>query len=98
VTVKPENVVLTALKKTEDGNGLILRVFEWAGKNGSVELHVPPGATGATVTNLMEQPQGAALTVTGTDQVTAHIHPYEILTLRVDYPQPVQQQVSESAR
>ena len=56
MTVKPVNVVLTALKKTEDGNGLILRVYEWAGKNGTVELHVPPGATGATVTNLMEQP------------------------------------------
>jgi alpha-mannosidase len=38
------------------------------------------------VANMMEQPQGAPLTVTGTDQVTVPIHPYEILTLRVDYP------------
>jgi alpha-mannosidase len=38
----------------------------------------------------MEQPQGSPLTVVGTDQVKAPIHPYEILTLRVDYPQPPQ--------
>ena len=50
--VSPENVVLTAVKKAEDANGLIFRVYEWAGKDGEVEFHVPPGATGATVTNL----------------------------------------------
>jgi alpha-mannosidase len=90
VTVQPETVVLTAMKKTEDGNGLILRLYEWAGKTGDVELHLPQGATAATVTNLMEQAQGSPLTVTGTDRVTAPIHPYEILTLRVDYPHSLQ--------
>ena len=86
VTVQPETVVLTAMKKTEDGNGLILRLYEWAGKSGAVEVHLPQGATAATVTNLMEQAEGSPLTVTGADRVTAPIHPYEILTLRVDYP------------
>jgi alpha-mannosidase len=85
VTVKPENVVLTALKKAEDSNGLIFRVYEWAGKSGDVEIHVPKGATGATVTNLMEKPESSALKIAG-DTVTATIHPYEILTVRVDYP------------
>jgi len=85
VTVKPENVVLTALKKAEDADGLIFRVYEWAGKSGDVEIHVPKGATEATVTNLMERPEGAALKIVdGT--VTAPIHPYEILTVRVGYP------------
>jgi alpha-mannosidase len=84
-SVSPENVVLTAVKKAEDSNGLIFRVYEWAGKASTVEFHVPPGATGATVTNLMEKPEGASLTVSG-DVVTAPIKPYEILTIRVDYP------------
>ncbi len=84
-SVGPENVVLTAVKKAEDANGLILRVYEWAGKETTAEFHVPPGATGATVTNLMEAPEGAPLAVTG-DVVKAPIHPYEILTIRVDYP------------
>ncbi len=85
VTVNPENVVLTALKKAEDANGLIFRVYEWAGKSDDVKIHVPKGATGATVTNLMEKPEGSALTVSN-DTVTVPIHPYEILTVRVDYP------------
>jgi alpha-mannosidase len=84
-SVAPENVVLTAMKKAEDAKGLIFRVYEWAGKETTAEFHVPPGATGATVTNLMETPEGAPLTVVG-DVVKAPIHPYEILTIRVDYP------------
>jgi alpha-mannosidase len=84
-SVGPENVVLTAVKKAEDANGLIFRVYEWAGKETTAEFHVPPGATGATVTNLMEVPEGGALAVTG-DVVKAPIKPYEILTIRVDYP------------
>jgi alpha-mannosidase len=84
-SVAPENVALTAVKTAEDANGLIFRVYEWAGKDSIAEFHVPPGATGATVTNLMETPEGAPLAVTG-DVVKAPIHPYEILTIRVDYP------------
>jgi alpha-mannosidase len=83
-SVSPENVVLTAVKKAEDANGLIFRVYEWAGKETTAEFHVPPGATSATVTNLMEQPEGDPLKVEG-DVVKAPIHPYEILTIRVDY-------------
>ncbi len=89
-SVSPDNVVLTAVKKAEDQNslgvnGLILRVYEWAGKSATVEFHVPPGATAATVTNLMEKPEGSPLEVAG-DVVKAPIKPYEILTIRVDYP------------
>jgi alpha-mannosidase len=78
-------VVLTAVKKAEDTNGLVFRVYEWAGKTATAEFRVPPGATGATVTNMMEAPEGTALAVAG-DVVKVPIHPYEILTIRVDYP------------
>jgi len=84
-SVSPENVVLTAVKKAEDANGLIFRVYEWAGKETTAEFHVPPGATAATVTNLMEQPEGDPLKIEG-DVVKVPIHAYEILTIRVDYP------------
>jgi alpha-mannosidase len=84
-SVSPENVVLTAVKKAEDAKGLIFRVYEWAGKESTVEFHVPPGAAGATVTNMMETPEGGPLALAG-DVVKVPIHPYEILTIRVDYP------------
>jgi alpha-mannosidase len=84
-SVTPENVVLTAVKKAEDDNGLIFRVFEWAGKQSDVTFTVPAGATSATETNLMEKTEGSPLAIKG-DKVTAHITPYEILSIRVDYP------------
>ena len=74
--------------KAEDANGLIFRAYEWAGKETTTEFHVPPGATGATATNLMEQPEGNPLAVSpenGANVVKVPIHPYEILTIRVDY-------------
>lgn len=77
-------MVLTAVKKAEDAQGLIFRMYEWAGKNTTAEFHVPPGATGATVTDMQETPEGASLAVED-DVVKVPIHPYEILTVRVNY-------------
>jgi alpha-mannosidase len=84
VSVSADNVVLTAMKKAEDSDGLIFHMYEWAGKGGNVELNLPAGATGAVETNLLETPQGSALTVTG-NHVTVPITPYEIESVRVDY-------------
>jgi alpha-mannosidase len=85
VVVEPENVALTALKKAEDANALVIRVYEWAGKSADVTFRVPKGAQGATVVNLMEKPEGSALKVAG-ETVTVPIRPYEILTVQVNYP------------
>ncbi|MFY9938381.1 MAG: glycoside hydrolase family 38 C-terminal domain-containing protein, partial [Silvibacterium sp.] len=83
VSVSPENVVLTAMKKAEDSDSLVFHLYEWAGKAGTIEIALPPGATAATETNLMEQPQGPALAVAA-DKVTLPDAPYEIVAVRVD--------------
>jgi len=85
VTVQPESVVLTALKRSEDAKGLVFRVYDWAGTSGEVKIHVPRGAHGATLVDLMEKPEGTPLELAD-DTVTAPIHPYEILTIQVNYP------------
>ena len=79
-----ENVVITAIKKAENGDGLIVRFYEWAGKGGDVTLAVPPGATGASVVNLMEKPEGSALSVLN-DHVTVPVTPFQIQTVRINY-------------
>jgi alpha-mannosidase len=86
VGVTPDDVVLTAMKKAEDSHALIFHFYEWAGKGGSVSLRVPPGATGAVETNLLEKPEGTALRLEG-DHLTVHFRPYEIVAVRVDYPE-----------
>jgi len=87
VSVDADNVVLTAMKKTEDGDGLLLRFYEWAGKAGNVTVSVPPGATAAMGSDLMEKVEGSALTAAD-NKVTLATHPFSIETIRVDYPSP----------
>ena len=96
VSITPGNVVLTAIKKAEDSHALIFHFYEWAGKSGNVELRVPPGASGAVETNLMEQAQGSALSLAG-DHVTVPVHPSEIVAVRVDYPEHTPESKADSA-
>jgi alpha-mannosidase len=84
VSLAPDNVVLTAMKKAEDSDALIFHMYEWAGKDATVDLKVPHGATGATETNLMEESEGEPLAIKN-DRVQIAIHPYQILAVRVDY-------------
>lgn len=85
LNVGADNVVLTAVKKAEDSNALVLRFYEWAGKDGNVRIQLPKGATAATLTNLQEQPEGSALQVENGNTVTVPVHPYEIVTVEAEY-------------
>ena len=84
VGIAGDNVVLTALKKAEDSDALLLRFYEWAGTTAEVRLLLPEGASGASLTNLMEKPEGEQLPVTN-HQVTVPVHPYEIVSVRVEF-------------
>ena len=54
--LQPENIVLTAAKKAEDDDSLVLRFYEWAGKETDAKLRLPAGAEKASETDLMEKP------------------------------------------
>jgi len=84
-SVENANVTLTAVKKAEDSDSLVFRMYEWAGKASEVKLHVPKGAQYAVESNLMEKVEGGHLPLVG-DVVTVPIKPYEILTVQVAYP------------
>jgi alpha-mannosidase len=90
-----ETVIVTAVKKAEDGDALIIRLYEWAGNDAKLFLRVPLGMTGARVANMLEDPVGDWLPFDeykilsqsqGTTILPVAIHPYEILALRVEYP------------
>ena len=82
---------MTAMKKTEDGDGLLVRFYQWAGKSGNVTLTLPPGIFSATLANLMEKPEGSPLPVSGGRQVTVPVTPFQIQTVIVHYPAPSQE-------
>jgi alpha-mannosidase len=81
--VPADNVIVTAMKQAEDGNGIVVRFFEWAGKSGDVELEVPAGAKAAQETDLMEKPIGSVSLQNGA--VTVRTKPYEIKTVKLQY-------------
>ncbi len=87
VQLKPNNLVLTAMKKSEDGNSLILRFYEWAGRKTDAKITVPAGASEAVETNLMEHDKkdASALLAIHDDQVRVHVEPFSINTVRIVY-------------
>jgi alpha-mannosidase len=78
-----DNVVVTAVKKAEDGSSLVIRYYESGGKKGDVHLRLPAQASAVEETDLMERPLHA-LPVGGTG-VTVPTGPYEIKTLKVTF-------------
>ena len=86
--VQPDNVIVTALKRAEDENSLVLRFYEWAGKEGKVTIQLPPGAQSAEETDLMEKRMGSLSVHSGA--VSVHTEAYEIKTIKVQFASPPQ--------
>ena len=80
--------MLTAVKKAEDADALIFRMYESTGAATTVHLHVPQGASYAVESNLMEKVEATKLPMSG-GVVSVAIQPYEILTVSVSYPRGV---------
>jgi len=81
--VQADNVIVSALKKSEDANALTLRFYEWAGKSGDVVLNLPTAAQSASETDLMEKPAGSL--AVGNGKVIVPTKPYEIKTIQVQF-------------
>lgn len=81
VAVDSPNIVIETIKQAEDGNGLIVRLYESQRRRGDVTLKAGFTLSNVWHTNLLEENQ-AALDVTD-NAVTLYMKPYEIVTLRL---------------
>ncbi len=81
--VQSDNAIVTALKKAEDDNALVLRFYEWAGKQGEITVQLPPGIQAASDADLMERPIGSLPINSGGVRVPTK--PFEIKTVRLQY-------------
>jgi alpha-mannosidase len=84
--VKSDNVIVTALKKAEDDGSLIVRFYEWAGKDTDVALEFPSPVKSAEETDLMEHSLKSCSAMGKT--VTVRTKPYEIKTLKLQLSSP----------
>ena len=80
-----DNVVITAIKQAADGDGLIIRFYEWVGKKGDVVLQLPSSATAAWETNLMEVAQSPLALDASGKMLAVPTNPYEIKTVKVRF-------------
>lgn len=75
------NIVIETIKIAEDGNGMIVRLYESQRKRGPVYLHAGFNLSAAWRTNLLEENQ-EKLPING-KQVNLSVRPFEIVTLRL---------------
>jgi alpha-mannosidase len=81
VSIEPANVVITALKQSEDGSNLILRFYEFAGQKTNARVTLPDDVEGVYDANLMEAEDGRVAFDGGQAKIT--VGPCEIKTLQV---------------
>ena len=80
-TTPRETSATEVAKKAEDDNALLLRFYEWAGKESDITLHPDTSVTDASETDLMER---SIQPITSKDGgLVVHTKPYEIKTVKV---------------
>ncbi|HZR40554.1 MAG TPA: alpha-mannosidase, partial [Ktedonobacteraceae bacterium] len=81
IRVSRPNVVIETIKQAEDGNGVIVRLYESQRQRGCVTLSTGFALARAWSTNLLEQNE-QEIEVDG-QQMSIGMRPYEIVTLRL---------------
>ncbi len=80
VSTDRRNAVIETVKWAEDGDGLIVRLYEGERSRGPVTIRFGFDLRSAERCNLLEEP-GEALAIDG-DRLTVSLKPFEIVTLR----------------
>ena len=80
-SVSSPNVIIETIKRAEDGNGIILRLYESQRKRGPVQLCAGFAVEAAWETNLLEE-NASELNVEN-DSIQLNLRPYQIMTIRL---------------
>ncbi|MCX7935606.1 MAG: glycosyl hydrolase-related protein, partial [Planctomycetota bacterium] len=87
LTIAPSSLIITALKKAEDEDALILRLFETAGKKTRAEIRVDEKLLGkcreAVEVDLHERPLAASTARVAAGCVTVEVPPQGLTSLRL---------------
>jgi alpha-mannosidase len=83
VSVEPSRVIVSALKKAEDDDAWILRVYESTGQPATATISLPFAAKTVNEVNLIEW-EAKPLPLSGT-KLTVNLGAWEVKTLRIDH-------------
>ncbi len=81
--IEPSNVIVTALKKAEESDDLILRFYECEGRGGRASIDFGFDAESVRETDLMEQPVKGLDIAVRNGRVSIPFGKWEIKTLRI---------------
>ncbi|MCK4331860.1 MAG: glycoside hydrolase, partial [Dehalococcoidia bacterium] len=79
-TLEPDNLIISALKKAEKENAVILRFFETKGERCQALLRVPAQIQAAKCVNLLEEEESELAIEDG--KLEMKVKPFEIVTLK----------------
>lgn len=83
ISTSSPNVIIETIKQAEDGDGIIVRLYESQRKRGPVQVRFGCAVESAWRTNLLEENE-FALSVES-DSIRLNLKPYQIMTLRVKF-------------
>jgi alpha-mannosidase len=81
ISVVEDNVAIETIKQAEDGNGIIVRLYEYRRRRGPVTLTCGIPIAEASRVNLLEEPKNQLEHTS--HSVTLNLHPFEIATVRL---------------
>ena len=81
VSVNSPNVIIETIKQAEDGDGIIVRLYESQRKRGRVKVKMGGEIESAWETNLLEENQSQLQIAS--NEVILNVRPYQIMTLRL---------------
>ena len=84
-SAEPGNVAMTAAKKAEDGDGIIIRLVETDGRPGIAKVHLPWEPKSVVETNLIEDDSGKPSTSVdfSGNKLSIPVGKFEIKTLKL---------------
>lgn len=85
ITLAPGNLVLSALKKAEDDDSVVMRFYETTGRACRARIGVPVATVSARPLNLLEEPAGEEVEIDD-GQIALDVGPFEIVTLKLIPP------------
>jgi alpha-mannosidase len=81
VRTSEASAIIETVKRAEDGNGIIVRLYESQRQRGQVQLHTGFELEAAWRTNLLEENESALRVEKNAIQLD--LKPYQIMTLRL---------------
>jgi alpha-mannosidase len=82
-SVDDPNLVIDSIKRAEDSDAVILRLYECHGARGSAKLHLAERFSSATPCNILEEPIGAAQNLIQGQPLRLTYEPYRIISLKL---------------